>query len=184
MLCNNKACDAILCNKVRNVYCREALDARRLGHCTTGTRVAQQFSERDGSARCWCCKHLLQPKSQSLVSRSSSISGRSSTSGLVSLRRQRKAKARSVFEHAFELALDAEAKAQQYEQPMSELDGTTELQIVRDLEALESKRATKRPKETSSDETTSPSHSATTQEQSSDPYGLQQSYTIRDTWFR
>ncbi|ORY71890.1 uncharacterized protein BCR38DRAFT_480367 [Pseudomassariella vexata] len=42
-LCSKPKCDAILGRKHRNRYCRSALDARRLGRCTDGVMVMNEF---------------------------------------------------------------------------------------------------------------------------------------------
>ncbi|KAI0006932.1 hypothetical protein F4779DRAFT_620104 [Xylariaceae sp. FL0662B] len=101
-LCRRPQCNTILGKKTRNRYCREALDARRLGHCSTGVRVAGQFHAR-GAFLCAQCK---MPSPQTADIKESD----DATTNADAAARQCKGKVPSVFEYAFEIPLELEEK--------------------------------------------------------------------------
>ncbi|CAJ2508117.1 Uu.00g093030.m01.CDS01 [Anthostomella pinea] len=93
-------CETVLGQKHRNRYCREALDARRLGHCSTGVQVAEEIRNRE-TAKCAECK-----SSSHLQDRPEKHNhGLSSTEAPVSTTRNKR-KAKKVLEHAFEKPLE------------------------------------------------------------------------------
>lgn len=177
-ICNNPICDTIVCQKGRNVYCREALDARRLGHCMIGVIVAGQFSDHESSARCRNCKSLPRSQSQSTTSTSS----HSSTRDSVSLKCKRKAGC--LFEHVFEFALKTEITNQQHNEPSWETDGTAEVYTVQCPETPKGSQQNKRRMKTKSGKSRGSPQSTMKPESLVDPYGLEQSYQIRETWDR
>ncbi|RYP69761.1 hypothetical protein DL769_005192 [Monosporascus sp. CRB-8-3] len=105
-LCSNKECATVVSNKLRNVYCREALDARRLGHCEAGAKITEHFFDQDSSGLCGHCKSLSPPQGR----KANSKSGCSNSSKPETVVRGRKRKARNIFEHAFEYAIEEEVE--------------------------------------------------------------------------
>lgn len=180
-VCHNRVCDTIVSKKSRNVYCREALDARCLGHCMTGVVIAQQLFNRHSSARCRCCKSLARPQNQS----TKTISIHSSSLDTV-LPERIKRNAECLLEHVFEFPLEIGATNQQHDESAYELeDGATEeVYMVQSPEPSEDKPRSKRRTKARSDKSKECPQPIPNPEPLVDPYKLQHSYQLQETWSR
>ena len=113
-LCGDPSCDVVASRKHRNVYCREGLDARRLGRCSAGiTTVALRLPRRRSPARCSVCKAPSRSRSRET---SGSVSAWSASAIMVANKKSPTRKARSycLFEHVFKDALEAEERKEQH----------------------------------------------------------------------
>ncbi|RYP01437.1 hypothetical protein DL764_006207 [Monosporascus ibericus] len=113
-------------NKLRNVYCREALDARRLGHCETGAKITEHFFDQDSSGLCGRCKSLSPQQGR----KTNSKSGYSNSSKRETVVRGRKRKACNIFEHVFEYAIEEEIRKWRWHEHEVKWDEATELYVV------------------------------------------------------
>ena len=113
-LCGSPLCSTAISRKHRNVYCREALDARRLGRCSEGVvTITQRLPGRQSLARCTACKTPLPTQSHS-TTESTSVESASMGAEATKLRNRKKLRSYCIFEHVFEDALNAEVRKAQH----------------------------------------------------------------------
>ncbi|RYP60001.1 hypothetical protein DL771_010653 [Monosporascus sp. 5C6A] len=186
-LCSNQACPTVVSNKLRNAYCREALDARRLGHCETGAKITEHFFDQDGSGLCGRCKSLSRQQGR----RANSKSGCSNSSEPQTAVRERKRKACNIFEHAFEHAIEEEIEKWRWCEPEAKWDETTEPYVVqspaersRDVQQPKRRRQAKKPTTEKHDDGKQSPKPMQEPEPLVDHYSLQKSYQMRETLSR
>ncbi|RYP11777.1 hypothetical protein DL765_007619 [Monosporascus sp. GIB2] len=181
-LCSNPACATVVSSKLRNAYCREALDARQLGHCETGAKITENFFDQDSSSLCGRCKSLTPPQGR----KANSKSGCSHSSKPGAAVRWRKRKACNIFEHAFEYAIEDEIGKWRWRESEGKWDKATEPYVVQSpadhsQEVHQPKRRTqtKEPKTENHDDYKQPPKPVQEPEPLVDYYSLQESHKMR-----
>ncbi|RYP59713.1 hypothetical protein DL770_010152 [Monosporascus sp. CRB-9-2] len=186
-LCSNQACATVVSNKLRNAYCREALNARRLGHCETGAKITEHFFDQDSSGLCGRCKSLSPQQGR----KTNSKSGCSNSPRPETVVRGRKRKACNIFEHAFEYAIEEEIGKWQWREPEAKWDEATEPYVVQspaehsqDVQQPERRRQDKKPKTEKHDEGKQSPKPVQEPEPLVDHYSLQKSHQMREALSR